>query len=153
MHALRRACRSCTMARMYAGRSPIARTFAIGNALIGLLLSFGVLVFDLRSWIVQVGAVLMAALLFASSFGLLKATRWRLLVLRVGAYLELGAAACVLAALALWAAELSEASIDLQASGTLTTLLALALLLPYLLLYPMLQLLWAHRQQRYAESS
>lgn len=138
---------------MYVGRSPIAQTFAIGNALIGLLLSVGALLFDLRSSIVHVGAMLMAALLFASSFGLLRSTRWRLSALRAGAYVGLCAGFCVLAALAFWAIDLSAASIRFQASGTLTTLLALALLLPYMLLYPTLQLLWAHRQQRHAEAS
>jgi hypothetical protein len=132
---------------MSSSRSAVARAFAIGNALIaaGVLGALS-MQDDSSTWLVA-AALLLALLLLSSSIGLLRATRWRLAVLSACAWTGLGLAGCALAALAISATEWSaHAALDRETLG-------LALLLPYLLLYPCGQLLWAHRQQQAADSA
>ena len=129
-------------------RSPIARVFAIGNALIASALAVAVIALEARSVWLQAGAGFAAVLLLLSSFGLLKRTRWRLFALRACAWLGVAVAVGVLGAVGVWAGHAQAARAGLPPGSPLATMLALALLLPYLLLYPALQLIWAHRQER-----
>ncbi len=140
------------MRTMQSSRSAVAHVFAIGNAIIALGMVIAVARQEASSWLVVVPSGLLAALLLWSSFGLLRSTRWRLLALRACAWVALALGMSALAALAIAAGQWSAARGGLNGHER-TPLLVLALLLPYLLLYPCLQLLWAHRQQRYADST
>jgi hypothetical protein len=137
------------MRTVQSSRSAVAHVFAIGNALIAIGVVIAVAVLPATSWFVVVPSGLVVALLLWSSFGLLRSTRWGLLALRACAWIALAIGMSALATLAMAAAQWSAARGGLTDSA-LTPLLGLALLLPYLLLYPCLQLLWAHRQQSYA---
>jgi hypothetical protein len=131
-----------------APRSQLAGFFAIGNAAIGAALVVAVLALDTRWPWVEAGAALLSLLLLLSSVGLLRGTPWRLLALRACAWSGIAAAACALLAIAVWALRMPSAREGLPLVGTATPLLELALLLPYLLFYPALQLIWAHRQEQ-----
>jgi hypothetical protein len=133
---------------MLKGRSATVWAFAIGNAVLALIVLLA-LFRDLgaRSSIAIVPSLLVAALLLASSFGLLRRTPWSLLALRASAWVGLAIGACALAALAISAFQVSPHD-DIGESSALAPLLMLALLLPYLILYPSAQLLWLHQRRR-----
>lgn len=138
---------------MQSSHFAVARAFAVGNAVIALCVVIAVLRLDPRSWLVESGSALLVLLLLWSAFGLLRATRWHLLALRACAWIGLAIGLAALAVLAVATGQSSVAEGALRASPSLTAVLGLTLLLPYLLLYPCAQLLWAHRQQSHAEPS
>jgi hypothetical protein len=138
---------------MPSSRLAIARAFAIGNAVIAACVVVAALRLDVRSWGIHTASALLVVLLLWSSFGLLRGTRWRLLALRATAWAGLAIGLGALAVLAVATGQTSHAEGALRATHSLTAVLGLTLLLPYLLLYPCAQLLWAHRQQRHAEPS
>ena len=120
------------------------------------VLAFGVLggVFGglgVRWWVVDVPSVAVAVLLLLSSFGLARAQRWALSALRACAVLELAIGLLAVAALAISATYFGSVHGEVGKSGTLTLLLGVTLLLPYLIVYPSVQLLWLHHQQQYAQ--
>ena len=135
-------------------RSATVWSFAVGNALLALILLL-VLFREAaaRSWIAVAPALLLVGLLLTSSFGLLRRTSWSLLALRASAWTGLTIGACALAALSMFAFELSRFQSGVGEQSLLAPLLLLALLLPYLILYPSAQLLWAnrYRQRRFAK--
>jgi hypothetical protein len=100
-----------------------------------------------RDVFVDVPAVLLAAMLVASSAGLLRNAPWALRMLRACASIELLIGLVAIAALALSASYLAGTHGDLGRSGALTMTLVLALMLPYLVLYPVLQLIWVYARQ------
>jgi len=135
-------------------RSATVWSFAVGNALLALIVLLALFRDSgARSWIAIAPALLLAALLLASSIGLLCSTAWSLLALRASAWVGLALGACALAALAIFAFQVSQLRVGLDEGSALAPVLLLALLLPYLILYPSAQLLWAHRQHRFANQS
>lgn len=96
---------------------------------------------------VDLPAVLLAAMLLSSSAGLLRNAPWALRMLRACASIELLIGVVAIAALALSASYLVGTHGDLGRSGALTMTLVLALMLPYLVLYPVLQLIWVYARQ------
>ena len=129
-------------------RSLVSRTFAVGNMLLaGLLLwaAFGGL--TVRDTWVDGPAVVLALMLLASSAGLLRNASWALRLLRACASIELLIGLVAIAALALSASYLSGTHGDLGQQGALTMTLVLALMLPYLVVYPVLQLIWVYARQ------
>jgi MFS superfamily sulfate permease-like transporter len=133
-------------------RSATVWSFAVGNALLALIVLLALFRDPgARSSIAIIPCVLLAALLFASSFGLLRSTAWSLLVLRASAWTGLACGLCALATIAISSLQLSRIEAGIGEGRSLAPLLLLALLLPYLILYPSAQLLWVQRQLRYAE--
>lgn len=127
--------------------------FAAGNALIAVFaLLLALRGFGHDSWPLRVSSLCVAVLLSWSAFGLARATRWRLAALRACALLELTLGLCAIATLAVAAYHLGAAAAvegPFRPSGTLTLTLGLALLLPYLLVYPAVQLLWLRRERQH----
>ena len=136
---------------MHSSRLAIARAFAVGNTVIAICVAVAALRLEPRSWMVAAASTVLVGLLLWSSFGLLRATRWHLLALRACAWSGLAIGLGALAVLGFATGQFSDAGGALRASQSLTAVLGLTLLLPYLLLYPCAQLLWAHRQQSHAE--
>jgi hypothetical protein len=144
------------MRTMQSSHSAVAKVFAFGNAIIAVAVVIAAALYEAPSRLIVVPSVLLALLLLWSSFGLLRSTRWRLVALRACAWVGLGIGATAVAALAIAAGRWSAARGGLESlegleGSVLSPMLGLALLLPYLLLYPCVQLLWADRQKRYAE--
>jgi hypothetical protein len=135
-------------------RSSITWAFAIGNALLAVVMLAGVFGgLGTRWWVVDVPSVGVAGLLLLSSFGLARATRWAATALRACALVELCVGLLAIAALGVSAAYFGGVHGELGRSGLMTFILGMTLLLPYLIVYPSVQLLWLHRQQQYAQPS
>jgi hypothetical protein len=129
-------------------RSLVSRTFAVGNVLLaGLVLWAAFSGLTARDLWVDGPAVVLALMLLSSSAGLLRNAPWALRMLRACASIELLIGFVAIAALALSASYLVGTHGDLGRSGALTMTLVLALMLPYLVLYPVLQLIWVYARQ------
>jgi hypothetical protein len=130
-------------------RSLVSRTFAVGNILLaGLVLWAAFTGLTARDLWVDGPAVLLAAMLVASAAGLMRNAPWALRLLRACASIELLIGLVAIAALALSASYLVGTHGDLGQSGALTMTLVLALMLPYLVVYPVMQLIWVYARQR-----
>ena len=126
--------------------STAARIFAVGNALLALALVCGVFVaLPVRFWGVDGPSVVLAALLVISSFGLLRQTTWRYRALRISALCELAIGLVAIAAMLLAIAYLGGIHGEVGRSGLVIAMVGSALLIPYLIVYPSLQLIWLHR--------
>jgi hypothetical protein len=136
-------------------RTTTTWAFAIGNAVLAITVLVGVFFgLGMRWWVVDIPSVCVAILLLLSSFGLARATRWAAAALRACAIVELGVGLIALAALGVSAAYFGSVHGELGRSGLMTFILGITLMLPYLIVYPSVQLLWLHRrQQKYAQSS
>jgi hypothetical protein len=132
-----------------ASRTTTTWAFAVGNALLAIVMLAGVFGgLGMRWWVVDVPSVCVAALLLLSSFGLARTTRWAAAALRACAILELVVGLLALAALGVSAAYLGSVHGELGRSGQMTFILGITLLLPYLIVYPSVQLLWLHRRKQ-----
>jgi hypothetical protein len=137
---------------MSAPRSATTWTFAIGNALLAALVLGGVFGgLGVRWWIVDVPSIAVSVLLLGSAFGLAGATRWALPALRACAVVELALGLMTLAGLVVSVVYLTSVHGEIGRSGTVTLLLGVTLLLPYLVVYPSVQLLWLHRQRQFTQ--
>ncbi|HEX4355552.1 MAG TPA: hypothetical protein VHZ95_21650 [Polyangiales bacterium] len=126
--------------------STAARIFAIGNALLAIALLCGVfLALPVRFWGVDAPSVLMASLLALSSFGLLRQTAWRFRALRISALCELAVGLVAIASMVLAISYLGGIHGEVGRSGLVIALVGSALLIPYLIIYPSLQLVWLGR--------
>jgi hypothetical protein len=126
--------------------STAARIFAIGNALLALAIVCGVfLALPVRFWGVDVPSVAMASLLAISSFGLWRRSAWRLRALRISALCELAVGLSAIAAMLLAISYLGGIHGEVGRSGLVIALVGSALLIPYLIVYPSLQLVWLQR--------
>jgi hypothetical protein len=121
--------------------------FACGNALLAVALLVGVFgALPARYWAVDVPSVLMAGLLLLSTYGLLRRTAWGMRALQLSALCELGFGLAAVAALILGVSYLGGVHGDVGHSGLVISIVGSALLVPYLVIYPSLQLLWIHHR-------
>ena len=129
--------------------SRAALTFGTANVVVAGLLVAGVFGgLPVRWWVVDVLALILAAALLTASVALTANTRWQSLAVRISAWMVLGAGLALLAALALGASFLYAVSGSLGPQSTQVLTLALALDVPYLLVYPALQLWWLRGEKR-----
>jgi hypothetical protein len=125
----------------------VYRVFALGNALLAALLVLGVFrALPVRYWAVDLPSVLLAGLLLLSSYGLLRRRAWCLRALRVCALCELVVGLSAVAALLLAVSYLGGVHGEVGRSALIVASAGSALLLPYLVVYPSLQLLWVQRE-------
>ena len=121
----------------------VVRTFVIGNCLLGAGVLGGVFAaLPVRYWAVDVPAAALAALAFVSAFGLARGLGWGRSALRWSARCELALGLLALAALALSVAYLGGVHGALGKAGLNALVLGGLLIAPYLIAYPLLQLVW-----------
>jgi hypothetical protein len=131
------------MSRPPGGASSV---FACGNALLASALLGGVFgALPVRYWAVDAPSVLMAALLLISAYGLLRRCTWGMRALRISALCELAFGLAAIAALVLGVSYLGGVHGEVGRGGFIVSIVGSALLFPYLVVYPSLQLLWIHR--------
>jgi hypothetical protein len=124
----------------------VRSVFAAGNALLAAALLGGVFgALPVRYWAVDLPSVLMAALLLISAYGLVRRSAWEMRALRVSASCELVLGLAAVAALVLGVSYLGGVHGDVGRSGMVIAIVGSALLFPYLVVYPSLQLVWIHR--------
>ena len=130
-------------------RDPIRLTFAIGNVLFALLLCAGVfLALPVRFWPVDVLGAALAVVLLVSAVGLWLNARWRGPALRASALAQLAIGLIVFAALALAVTYLGGTYNQVGRAALSAWIVSSVLLIPYLIVYPTLQLLWLRREER-----
>lgn len=122
--------------------------FAIGNFVPVLVLGVGLYALPVRFWVVDV-LVVAAVLGAAGGSGVaLARPALSLPALRVAAIALLAIGLLLVGAAALSAAFLSGVHGDYGKGGTLLMLLILFLMIPYTLVYPVIELLWLHGKQK-----
>jgi hypothetical protein len=132
-----------------ASREAIAWAFAVGNGLLAVLLCIGVFgALPVRYWAVDGSTCALAGLLALSSFGLLRSSPWRWRALRASALCELAIGLSAIAALALGVSYLGGVHNEVGRNALVAWIAGSALLFPYLIVYPALQLLWIHARVR-----
>ena len=125
------------------------RLFAVANALIAGLVAFGVFAGLQDRWLwVDAPAVLVILLLLGSSLALVRRRAWSFKVVRIAAGLVLGFGLLVVAGLTSAAVFLSGVLGETGRAGFIVFVTVIALVLPYLVIYPSLQLLWAFAELR-----
>lgn len=133
---------------MASGRA-VEWTFIVGNTLLGLGAPAGVFAgLPVRYWPVDASSVVLALLLLASAWGLLRRVSWSLQVLRASAWCELSLGLAALAGLLLSIAYLGGVHGTVGRNGLAVLLLGSLLIVPYLIAYPILQLLWVDARVR-----
>ena len=126
-----------------------ATAFAVTNGLIALLIVVGVFAgLPLRWPPVDVPAILIVLLLLASAYALLRPKPWSLRVVRWAAGVVLGLGLLCIAALTLAVGFLSGVLGAVGSGGVTLFVMVIALVLPYLVVYPALQLCWVDRRSR-----
>jgi hypothetical protein len=134
---------------MSGGSSAVSWAFAIGNGLLAVLVGVGVFAgLPVRYWVVDGTAGALAALLLLSAIGLVRSSPWRWRVLRASALCELAIGLSAIAALALGVSYLGGIHNDVGRNALVASIAGSALLFPYLIVYPALQLLWLHARSR-----
>lgn len=124
----------------------VRSTFASANLVLAIALLFGVFgALPVRFWPVDVAGSLIAACLMISAFGLLRRTAWSLLALRVSALCELAIGLLTIAGLVLGVAYLGGVHGTVGRTAFTVSILGSVFLLPYLVIYPVVQLVWIHR--------
>ena len=121
--------------------------FAIGNLVPALVLGVGLYALPVRFWVVD---ILVSAAVLAVSGGsgvALARPALALRALRVAAIVLLGIGLLLVGAAGLSAAFLSGVHGDYGRGGTLLMVLILFLMVPYTLVYPVLELLWLHAKR------
>jgi hypothetical protein len=127
----------------------VSWAFAIGNGLLAVLVGVGVFAgLPVRYWVVDGSACALAALLLLSAIGLVRSSPWRWRVLHVSALCELAIGLSAIAALALGVSYLGGIHNDVGRNALVASIAGSALLFPYLIVYPALQLLWLHARSR-----
>lgn len=131
--------------------SPVRTTFASVNALLAMGLLIGVFgALPVRYWVVDVVSSVIAAALLISAYGLLARSAWSLRVLRYSAVCELTVGLAAIAALVLGIVYLGGVHGTAGRTAITIAIAGSALLAPYLVVYPVVQLLWVHRNARSA---
>jgi len=121
--------------------------FALGNLLPAVLLAIGVVALPVRFWPADVIVGTASAVTAGASIAALlrPALAWQ--ALRVAALVLLGVGLLVIAAGALSLAFLSGVHGDYGRGGALLMTLVLFLVVPYTLVYPIIELLWLHARR------
>ncbi len=141
------------MATRLIERSIVTWAFCFGNAMIAVAIALIVfLALPARWWPVDLPTIALATLLGVSAVGVVVRTRWQLILLKVSALVCLVLGMSAIAAAGLSAAFLSGTHGDLGKNGMLIMGVVVGLLLPYLIIYPCVQLLWIHRLSRDKET-
>jgi hypothetical protein len=124
-------------------RKLVARVFGAIDVLAAAVTALGVFAgLPARWWPVDLGAVIVIALLAAAGVGLVGATRWAERVARVASIVTLALGLALIATLAITASYLSGIYGPVGRGGALILTLVTALALPYLVALPAAQLLW-----------
>lgn len=129
---------------------PIRRAFAIGNALLAAVFIALLLSLPTRYWVMDTVLVVLSVLALAAAVGVWSRDNnaWGLRLLRGFALGSLFAGLAAVSALALGVSYLSGVHGELARTALGFWLGGSLLLLPYLVIYPLLQLLWLHAQRR-----
>ena len=117
--------------------------FAVANLVLAILLALGVFGgLTARAWMVD-GPVGCVVLLWSvTALELLRGGRFRLRWLRISAWCSLSLGLAVIAALSVSISYLSGVHGDLGERGALQMLFVIVAAVPYLVIYPALQLAW-----------
>jgi hypothetical protein len=120
--------------------------FAVTNAFVAALLAVGIFVALPDRWFwVDAPAALVVVVLLASSFGLVSRRSWSLDLVRAAALLVLLVGLGFLGGLTLALAFLSGLIGEVGRAGVVVFALVSALVLPYLVIYPSVLLVWSSR--------
>ncbi len=99
-----------------------------------------------RWWVVDAAAIVVGLLLGAAGGGLLADARWAGRVARVAAGVSLALGLALVFLLAISASYLSGIYAPVGPGGAVILVLVMALALPYLVIFPSVQLLWLGRR-------
>jgi len=127
-------------------RSRALRVFAVANALTALILFVGVGLIQPRYWVVDVPATLLAIVELASAVALLAKLPWAERALRVAAWITFAGGLFLIALIALTIVFLRTIHGEDGMVATLVSGLVIALIVPYTVLLPAVQLLWLQRR-------
>ncbi len=136
---------------------PLARRarvgFGVANITIALAVAYGVFrLLPTRWWLVDAGALTIITLLGASGFMLLRRHPMRERVTRVAATIVLVLGLALFAAIAITASWISGVYQQVGASGAIIFGLVAALVLPYLVVFPAVELAWVSSPDRGAKA-
>lgn len=119
------------------------RRVAAAQLLVASLLLCGVWIgLPARYWLVDAPGTALALISVASAYGLLSGRTWGLTVARIASFIALVLGAAVVTTLALVAAHLSGLYGPVGAGGAVLMGTVAALIMPYLVGFPALQLVW-----------
>ena len=122
-------------------------TFGVLNASVALILLLGVfVVVKPRFWALDVPLAAIALLELVSAVALLAKLRWALRALALAAWVSLLLGLLVVSLIVLTMVFLRSIHGDAGVAGTAVSALIIALLVPYTLVLPTLELLWLKRQ-------
>jgi hypothetical protein len=117
--------------------------FGIANLTIGVAVAVGVFrLLPTRWWPVDTGAVVVALLLGASGVALLRKASFAERLTRIAAAVVLALGLVLFAAIALTASWISGVYAQVGATGAIIFGLVAALVLPYLVVFPAVELAW-----------
>lgn len=117
--------------------------FGIANLAIALFVAVGVFrLLPTRWWVVDGGAVIIVALLGVSGLALLRRLSFAVRVTRIAGAVVLALGLAVFAALVLTAGWISGVYAQVGATGAILFALVAALVLPYLVVFPAVLLVW-----------
>ena len=117
--------------------------FGAANLAIALFVTVGVFrLLPTRWWLVDGGAVVIAVLLAASGVALLRSSSMAERLTRVAASVVLALGLVLFAALALTASWISGVYAQVGSTGAIVFGLVCALVLPYLVIFPAVELAW-----------
>jgi hypothetical protein len=117
--------------------------FGGANVLTAAVVAFGVFVgLPARWWPVDVGAALLVSLQAVSGIGLLRADAWAPRLARVSSAVALGLGMFLVSVLTVTASWLSGIYGPVGKGGAIVLALVAALALPYLVVLPVVQLVW-----------
>jgi len=121
-------------------------TFGILNALTALVLIVGLFVVQPRFWVLDAPLSAIALVELVSAVGLLAKTPWALRALTIAAWVTFGLGLLVVSLIILTMVFLRGIHGDFGAAALAVSGLIVALLVPYTVVLPALQLLWLKRQ-------
>jgi len=123
-------------------------TFGVLNALSALVLLVGLFgVVQPRFWALDVPLAMIALLELASAVGLLAKLPWALRALSVSAWVSFGLGLLVVSCILLTIVFLRGIHGDYGVAGLAVSALIVALLVPYTIVLPAVELLWLKRQR------
>ena len=129
--------------------SRVRVTFGVLNAFVALILVVAELAYVRpHCWPLDASAALVSSVELVSAVALLADLSWALRALRTAAWVSLVVGLVVVALVGLTMAFLAGVHGDTGYAGALVSGLVIALLVPYTIVLPALQLLWLGRQVR-----